>query len=165
MELLDIYDADGQATGLVCERGKPLVKGQYHLAAEIWIMDARGRFLIQRRSKEKRILPDIWAMTTGLMISGETSLKGCIRETEEEMGIKLSAERVRFIRRIVRTDMIWDVYLAFHDCDINDLKLQEEEVSEAKWADIDTLKKMLMEGTFYKYPEIYEIIEEIQKEL
>ena len=44
LELWDILDKDGNKTGLTIERGKPMMKDQYHLGVQVWIINGEGRF-------------------------------------------------------------------------------------------------------------------------
>ncbi|HBL84388.1 MAG: hypothetical protein A2Y17_04825 [Clostridiales bacterium GWF2_38_85] len=49
-EYWDILDENGNKTGCLHERGKIMQKGEYHLVAQVWIMNGKGEFLISRRS-------------------------------------------------------------------------------------------------------------------
>lgn len=163
MEYWDIYDVNGNKTNKIRKKGDKLEQGEYHLAMEAWIVNSNGNILIQKRSEKCEILPGVWGLTTGRMISGENTIEGCIREVKEEIGLNISKEDLNFVRRIFRTDLIWDIYLIKKDVEINQLNLQENEVSEVKWVSIDEFNKMLDEGSLFKYPEIQEVILHIQK--
>lgn len=158
MELWDVYDKRGCKTGKTKQRGSLLISGEFHLAMEIWIVNEEKQLLIQRRAQSKKILPDIWGMTTGCIVAGEDSVSGCIREVQEEIGISLTADDIIFLQRIFRTNTIWDVYVAHKNADLAQLVLQQEEVSEVKWITFDELREMLKDGQFFAYPEIDEII-------
>ena len=163
MELWDVYDAEGNKTGLAEERQFPMKQGEYHLAMELWIVNDRHEILIQKRSETKEVLPGIWALTTGCAKMGETSLTACLREAREEIGIGLVPAELRHVRRIVRADAIWDVYAAKENVDIAQLTLQAEEVTAVQWVDEGTFRKMLNEGLLYRYPEIEEMLNEVLK--
>ncbi|WP_010294985.1 NUDIX hydrolase [Clostridium senegalense] len=162
MEVWDIYDKNGYKTGKVKEKGEKLNSGEYHLAMEAWIINSDSKILVQKRSNRCDILPGVWGLTTGRMISGENSIDGCIREVNEELGIKISEDEMEFMRRIFRTDLIWDLYLVRKDIDLEELVLQENEVAEAKWITVNEFKEMLEEGRLFKYPEIYEILDLVE---
>ena len=49
IELWDILDENGNITGRLHERGKPMVEGDYHLVVHVWIMNHKGEFLISKR--------------------------------------------------------------------------------------------------------------------
>jgi isopentenyldiphosphate isomerase len=162
MELWDIYDSDGYKTGLVKKRTDNLYKGEYHLAAEVWIINSKSEILIQKRASTKDILPDIWALTTGCMLTGEDTIEGSIREVKEELGINLKRDNLKLKRRIFRTDTIWDVYFVYKDIDLSKIVLQVEEVSDVKLISVEKFKAMLSAGEVFEYPEIYNILSLIE---
>ena len=41
-ELWDILDENGNKTGRLHERGKPMNKGEYHLEVSVWIENDNG---------------------------------------------------------------------------------------------------------------------------
>lgn len=162
MELWDIYGDDGRPTGRTVERGTALFPGERHLAAELWLADAGGRLLIQRRSRRKAILPGVWAMTTGCMTTGEGSLEGILREAREELGLALTPERIVLLRRIARPGegILWDVYFTRLDEADPPLRLQAEEVSAARWVAPDELRRLLLAGGIFSYPEMEALLDE-----
>lgn len=163
MELWDIYDRNGTKTNKIKSDENDILDGEYRLAIEAWIIDSNFQILIQKRADSCKVLPSMWGLTTGKLISGETSIKGCIREVKEELGLKILEKDITFIKRIFRTDLIWDLYLIKKDLSLENLILQKSEVSKVKWVSIEEFINMLEEGTLFKYPEIYEIIKCIFK--
>lgn len=161
MELWDIYDKYGNPTGRTMEKGSSIKGEEYHLAMEAWIVNSEKKILIQRRSRQCEILPGIWGHTTGRILAGETSAAGCVREIEEELGIQVSGEEIRFIQRIIREDsyhMIWDVYIVKKDIPLSSVRLQEQEVARVNWVSPEELKSLIKTGAFFEYPEIYGIL-------
>ena len=53
MELIDVYDRNGNRTGKVVERGTSLLEGEYILAVGMWIVDSQNRIFLTKRSSEK----------------------------------------------------------------------------------------------------------------
>ncbi len=161
MESWDLYDPFAKKTGRTVPKGTELSAEEYHLAMEVWIVNAKGQVLIQERSQECEILPGVWGLTTGRMVAGEDTRAGCIRELREELGLSVQPEQLQFLRRILRQDgthLIWDIYLLQMDVPISDLTLQSEEVSSAKWADMQELRQLILTGKLFFYPEIWEIL-------
>lgn len=159
MEYWDLYDKNGCRTGLKIQRGQEIPAGNYHLCVEIWIMGTDGKFLIQKRSACKKVLPDIWGMTTGNALCGENGREACVREAKEELGIVLSKEMLVPALYIFREHTIWEVYFIRQDYDLSRAVLQEEEVSEAAWAGLDEIVRLLDRGEFYRYPEMDKMLE------
>lgn len=161
MELWDIYDNKGHKTGLMKKRTDILSRGQYHLAAEVWIINDKFEILIQKRSDNKKILPNIWTLTTGCMVSGEDTVDGSIREVEEELGICIKKDDLNFIKRIFQGNIIWDIYFVYMNIELSKLALQKEEVSDVKFVSAGEFKDMLLCGEIFKYDEIYDILSRV----
>lgn len=159
IEICDIYDAEGNKTGEVYTRGETLKDGQYHLAANIWVINSKSQILIQKRSECKDYLPGIWATHGGCAHAGETSLNACIREAYEEIGIILQAENVKLLSRKISNNLIMDDYAVVQDFDISSAVLQSEEVSEIKWVSLDEIKPMVEKKIFFEYTEFPYVID------
>ena len=122
-ERWDILDENGTPTGKTTLRGRSFLKtGEYHLVVHIWPFDKDGRLLIQRRSGERKLMPNEWAATGGSAVSGEESLEAALRELNEEIGIAAKPEELMFARRLKRKNSFLDVWFVKVDVDINNLK-------------------------------------------
>mgnify|MGYP002675906033 FL=1 len=156
MEEWDILDQSGNKTGRKMIRGKHrLLHGEYHLVVHIWPFDKDGRLLIQRRSKERKLMPGEWAATGGSAICGEDSVTAAARELGEELGIKVTPEKLLFARRMRRKNSFLDVWFVKVDVDIEKLSLQKEEVSEVRWIEGDRLKYLVKAGRYHNYGREY----------
>lgn len=148
MEIWDILDEKGNKTGKTMQKGEKVPTGYYHTGADIWIINSENKILIQKRSPMKRQSPNVWAMTGGSVVKGETSLQTIERETMEEMGIQLNMEEVQLINHY-RTGEVWlDTYLIKQEIDLKDIIMQEDEVSEVKWATYEEIEELVKENQF-----------------
>ena len=102
MEYWDIYDKDGNFTGRKKGKYEKWSKDEYHLATEVWVINSKKQILIQKRSDKCEILPSMWALTTGRVVSGETTRQGCIRELREELGINASEDEGKLVRSYLK---------------------------------------------------------------
>ena len=161
MELWDVCDREGNPTGKTKEKDSVFLPGEYHLAAEVWIVNSQGQLLIQQRAQSCQLYPGVWALTAGRVKAGETSRQGCIRELAEELGIRCQAQDVLWFRRIVRTHVIWDLYLLRGDYALDQLILQPEEVAQARWISPDQCRSMMDKGEIFVYPEMGQVLEEV----
>ncbi|WP_252212395.1 MULTISPECIES: NUDIX domain-containing protein [unclassified Clostridium] len=164
-ELLDIYNKNGKKIGVVKRRGETLQKDEFNFAIELWVVNSKNEILIQKRASCRKVLPNIWGMTTGYIKSGEDTKSGCIREAKEEIDLKMSNEDLILISNLTHGNTIWDVFAVKQDYDISRAVLQKEEVSEIKWVSINKFKEMINTGKAFKYPEIYDILNKIQEML
>ena len=157
IEKWDILDKDGIPTGKTTLRGKtPLKPGEYHLVVHIWIISDDGRYLIQRRSDDKKLMPGEWAATGGAAISGEDSFTAARRELFEELSIKMDKYSAKKAFRMVRRrNSLLDVWMTVCNKPADELILQESEVAEVKWVTENELKSMIKNGKFHNYGEEY----------
>ncbi len=156
MEKWDILNAQGTPTGKTVVRGRTFLRpGEYHLVVHIWIVSSKGELLIQKRSKEKKLMPGEWAATDNSTFSGESSLSAAKRELAEELGIKAEENELRFIKRIKRRNSLVDVWFTVCDTPAENLTLQKGEVALARWVDTKTFSEMVEKGKFHNYGKDY----------
>lgn len=135
MELLDVYDGNGNVTGRVVERGdKSVTFGEdEHIAvAIIFIENSKNEFLIQKTSHLKG---SKYSTTGGHVNSGETPLDTIIREVKEELGVSIDKKDIVSLGFYKIGMPLRYLYYIKKDIDINDIKIQEEEVESVKYMD------------------------------
>lgn len=167
MEYWDIYDKDRNFTGKKKGKYEKWNEGEYHLAVEGWIINSKKQILVQQRSDKCEILPGVWALTTGRVISGETTRQGCVRELKEELGIEVKEDECELVSTYFknRLGMIWDIYFVRKDIELDKITLQEEEVARVKLVNTDEFRQMLSDKVMYEYEEIYDLLDIIDNKL
>ncbi len=151
-ELWDCYDIDRNLTGRVMKRSEPIADGDYHLVVHACVFNSEGRMLIQKRADTKIGWPGMWDVTMGgSAVAGETSRMAAKRELAEEVGLDLDFSGVKPGLSINYSRNFDDFFILRHDCRAESLKLQEEEVSEARWASKEEIHRMIDDGTFIPY--------------
>ncbi|MBP3692210.1 MAG: NUDIX domain-containing protein [Clostridia bacterium] len=167
MENWEILTADGRPSGRSIIRGKDILRqGEYHLVVHIWITDGYGNYLIQRRSLNKKLMPGEWAAIGGSAVMYEKSKTAAQRELFEEMGIKAHPDRLQFVKRMTRKSSIIDIYALKTRVRASSLKLQKDEVSEAKWVTRRRLEQMVTNGEFHNYGnEYFKIVYQLAADL
>ena len=154
-EMFDVFDINGNYIGIrpksFCHSQNP---GVFHKPVWIWIVNSSGQVLIQKRAATKKFMPNKWdSGATGHVVSGETSLEGCVRETSEELGLKFDEKQFEFLGEFLAQE-VWEigqVYLLKADIDIKKIKVQKEEVAEVKFVDFDKFKKLFFSDEFMPY--------------
>ena len=151
MELWDVYDHCFQKTGKIHERGNPLAPGEYHLSVAIYPINSGKQVLIQKRNQNLKLMPGEWAATGGSALQGEDPWDACKRELMEELGIAATKENSELIALFKRIDSYNALWIVHTDVMLEELTLQSEEVSEAKWVSIAELKALAKDGRFHYY--------------
>lgn len=156
MEKWDILNGDGEKTHKTAVRGRTILSsGEYHLVVHIWLLSEDGRYLIQRRSRFKKLMPGEWAATGGAAVSGEDSFMAASRELNEELGIKSDRNSLKFVKRIKKRNSFVDVWMMKTNVPVSELRLQKSEVEKAQWVTKEQLKKMIADGDFHDYGRYY----------
>ena len=151
-EMLDTFDINGKFLGAktrgFCHSENP---GVYHKPVWIWIVNDNGEILVQKRAMTKKTNPGKWDMpSAGHIHTGESLIQGCVRETEEELGIKCREKDFIFLKQFVnqRGWELAQVYLLKTNTKAEDMKLQTEEVECVKWLKYDEFAKLLYSDEF-----------------
>ena len=156
VEKWDVLDEYGHRTGRTVLRGQGKLKpGEYHLVVHIWIVSSRGEFLVQRRSDSKKLMPGEWAATGGAAISGESSYTAANRELYEELGIPSNKQTLKKLTRIKRRNSLLDIWFINTDISSDRLRLQDDEVAEARWVSRSELDNMIKNGLYHNYGKEY----------
>lgn len=145
MELVDLLNDRKEKTGEVCARNN-VPEGKYRLSIHIWIVNDENKLLIQQRSSNRKMFPNKWTNTGGACVSGEESLDTVYRELKEELDVIPVKENLEFIASYKRKNDFVDVWVLHQNLNIEELKLQTEEVQAVKWVEIKEWEKLVEEG-------------------
>ena len=153
MEYLDIVDENGIPTGETIARSIAHRDGILHRTAHVWVVrpsDKGYDILLQKRSMEKESFPGLYdTSSAGHIPAGEEPVPSALRELQEELGIEASADqlqyagtfRIRYEKEfhghMFRDNEVTSVYVYDKSVNIQELTLQESEVSEVRWFDLD----------------------------
>ena len=157
MEKRDLYDENRQLTGETICKGEELQEGKYILVVLVFIQNSKGEFLIQKRSEIKN---GKYATTGGHPKSGESSIQGILTEIKEEIGLDVKAEDLQLYYSGKGTYSFWDDYYIKMDVpNIEELKLQKEEVESVCWLTEEEIKQLMNEDKFFiNHYEEFEIL-------
>ncbi len=150
MELLDVYDDEGKVTGRTIVRGDKtakLNKNEHIAVGVIFIENDNGEFLIQKTSKEKG---GEFSSTGGHIDSGETPLSSIRREVEEELGINVDNDKIEEYGFLSFDMPLRFLFYLKKNIDINDIKVQKEEVDYVKYMTVDEIYKLIDDNLMLK---------------
>jgi isopentenyl-diphosphate delta-isomerase type 1 len=167
-EILDIVDKEGNVTGQAPRDEFHSNPDLIHRVTHCWIFNNQGQILWQQRSLKKKLSPGKWDMSCGGHIpAGETPEDSLHRELEEELGIK-NAKPI-FVEKYTlgndkQTEMIYLYYLIINQ-PAEDFILQEEEVEQVKWIDVEEAQTSVLtnkvEATDWVFSQIAKIFQHI----
>lgn len=131
-EMLDTFDINGNFLGVksrsFCHNGNP---GVYHKPVWIWIINDKGQILVQKRAATKKNSPNKYDMpSAGHVDAGETLLKACVRETEEELGLRCKETDFIFLKEWLNQKG-WEfaeIFLLKTKAKVADMKLQKKKL-------------------------------------
>ena len=149
LEKRDLYDKDRNLTGKTIYKGEEIPEGSYINVVLVFIQNSEGKFLIQKRSERKN---GLYATTGGHPKSGESSLQGIITEVKEEIGLDLNPKDVKLYYggRSDEEKVFWDDYYVKMDVpNIDNLKLQEDEVASVHWFTADEIIDLMKNDLFF----------------
>lgn len=151
MERHELVDINGNKTGMVLTHIEArnidnVPKGYYISAVGVVIINDKNEILLQKRSRFKRVNPSKWGICGGKADLGETTEDSGIRETFEEIGVMLNKDELKFLSMATEKKIHFTVYYVRKNVDINECKLQQEEVEEVKYFKIEELQNLDHEG-------------------
>ena len=141
-EMVDVLTETGKFTDNVEMKQLCHKKGLWHKAVAVFIINSKKQVLLQKRSKNKKMWPDMWDISAGgHVLAGEFGFQAIIREIKEELGLSVKKEEIIFIGCSTYNNKKGDIlnkhfneyYIVTKDIDEKNLSLQKEEVSEVKW--------------------------------
>ena len=168
-EMIDILDeTTGNLTGKVVSKNEAHKTGLWHGSIHILIVNKdKTKTLLQKRCAQKKLYPNIWDIAVGGHISaGETPFNSATRELQEELGLDINdydiVEADRIKEQLTNNGIISNefvsIYIIYGDVDISKIKLQEEEVSEAKWVSKQELNELIKKREILPHVREYEIL-------
>ena len=148
MEYLDLYDMNDKKTGETMIRGGEVPEGRYFNVGICYMENSKGEFLIQRASIQKG---HKCSSTGGHVQAGQTLKEAMVREIKEEIGIDVSEDELEFKGRWLKNNVVMcNAYYMKRDIDINECKLQEEEVESVFWKTKEEIEEMIKNNEFFE---------------
>lgn len=130
---------------------RKLVHGHniWHRSAHVWILNNQGQILCQQRSLYKESHPGFWeSFFGGHLRPGETYQSGAVREVNEELGIKLNMENLKFWK-VNKYKGLPDghnhefqgIFVTEWNGETSELAFNDGEVEQVSWKEISEVKR------------------------
>jgi len=145
MEKRDLYNEKKELLDKTIFKDDFIPDGYFILIVVVFIQNNNGKFLIQKRSELKG---GEWAFTGGHPKSGQSSLEGIKEEVKEELGIII--DNPILFREAKGKNTFCDLYYIKQDFNLNDVVIQEDEVSEVMFATTEEIDELFNNGKFKK---------------
>lgn len=152
-EYLDVLDERGNKTGKIKPRDEVHRDGDWHKTVHIWVFNNNGELLLQRRCPTKDSNPNMLDISVaGHLSAGDDSIAGAIRELKEELNLDVKPEELKYIKTLKKgskytetfiNNSFNDIYLLKTNKVIDDMKFQEEEISEIFFISYKEFKEMI----------------------
>lgn len=170
-EYVDILDETGKETGEIITKKEAHKTGKWHRAVHIWIIDEDKKcILLQKRCPDKNLFPNMWDISVGGHVSsGEETLVAAKRELSEELGLAPDSYKFEYVdvikEKFVDGDIVSNefvtIYKIINNVNISSIKLQKEEVSEARWFTKSELNALRDELKVIPHIEEFDLISNI----
>ena len=148
MELIKIVDENGNFTGQIMDKEDAHDKNLLHNEIAVFIINDNKQVLLQKRSANKRFNPNKWALCAGHVDADESLEVAALRELKEEVGLDVSLESLysfaesEFTIRESNSHITYFYYVK-SNLQESEFIIQEEELSEVKWFNIDDVIDMI----------------------
>ncbi len=149
-EILDLVNDKDEITGEVWKSEANQNPKLIHREVAIIIYDDSGKVLFQKRSKDKKVSPNIWAETVaGHIPKGEEPKEAAHRELTEEVGFDTELELFDKTLAHAPNETHFTYWFTGKYPKSAKIKLQKEEVEKAAFLSPQELESLIQSGEVY----------------
>ncbi len=142
-ELLATYDKQGNSIDPLPRsvvHTKPVT--HWHGVVNVWLVNRAGQLMVSKRAENVGGNPGKWQTYFGGHVpAGMSYLETAVKELQEEVGLDISADSLHFIDKgqFANEDHLhfYESYVYLFVGQPNDLDFTDNEISEAKWMDME----------------------------
>jgi 16S rRNA (adenine1518-N6/adenine1519-N6)-dimethyltransferase len=132
-EMFDVVDENDQVIGQDT-RGEVHARKLMHRAVHVFVFNKRGDLLLQQRSMLKDVHPGVWdSSVSGHLDAGEDYAAACVRELDEEMGIRVEEAPAEIGRIAPCEETGWEHVRLYRCQHGGSLRFPAAEVQAAGW--------------------------------
>ncbi len=152
-DLIDVLSPSGLRTGEILPRAEIHRLGKLHRAIHLYLFNARGELLLQRRSLTVDHAPGVFSISVvGHLDAGEFSASAVRREVEEELGLRAAALQIDFLFAYYQEAVLNETYIdrQFNDVYVTRLDLEPERIqfdtqaaTEIQFVPFDTFRALV----------------------
>ena len=172
MEIFDVVNEYGEPTGNTVDRETAHLEGVRHRTSHLWLLRKKAgntEILLQKRALTKSFPGCYDISSAGHIPAGDDFRESAIRELSEELGIMAEESDLIYCgdKYIVWDDEFFGkpyhdrqytrVFMMWLDPDENEFTLQEEEVVDVLWLDLEKCIEGVKDNSFENCIEIDEL--------
>jgi len=152
--MLELVDEAGTTIGTAEKLSAHLAPGRLHRAFSVFLLDGRGRLLLQRRALGKYHSPGVWSNTCcGHPYPGEPPFAAAARRVGEELGVAPALMReagtVRYHHPDPDSGLVEQEYNHLFVGLVDDgLSPDPDEIAETAFVEPEELARLLEDKTF-----------------
>jgi isopentenyldiphosphate isomerase len=149
-ELIQIWSKNGKPTQEICTKNTAHQMGYFHATVHVWFYNELPALLLQKRGSLKETYPNLWDVSVaGHVTSGESITAAAVRETNEEIGLKINPDDLTLLKIRRNTNRFSNgiidcefqhVFLHPINFEMEDLKLQRSEIEAVRLFNFEELK-------------------------
>lgn len=123
----------------------------------VFFVNSNGEILIQRRSNNRKLFPGMWDFSAaGRIKSGEDYKHSAVRETEEELGVKVPLKEVAYLSPYkLNISSFKKIFVAHYDGDFNNY--DNDGIAELFYMNPEEIKNKLEEADNLFLPDYKEV--------
>lgn len=163
-EMIDYLNETGEVIGII-DKADAHRDGLWHKSVHVWVINDNNEILLQQRCASKSFYPNVWDVSfAGHVSTGEDSITSAMREGEEELGVTIDINKMKYLftnkEKLVydkiQSNEFVDIYLLRQNINLNDVVVQESEVSGVKYLSIEDFFEMVEAKNEELFPHINE---------
>jgi isopentenyl-diphosphate Delta-isomerase len=171
----EVLDDQGHKTGKLLDRTTVHKQELWHEVANVWIVNDRGEVLLQLRSPEVELCPNVWDVAVGThVLPNEDPVDSARRGLQGELGLAVTTDSLKHLFNIraanpmangTKHRVLGHVFLLEQNLDLQGLKVDSHKIAQLAWrpiievmADIGSTERSKLyfprEGAYY--PQLFD---------
>jgi 8-oxo-dGTP pyrophosphatase MutT (NUDIX family) len=142
MEELQVFDINGNLINKKVVRGDTPTGSDYIMIVYVFIKNSDNKYLLERNATS-----GMWVIPGGHVC--DTDPKESVkRECKEELGIDIDINNLKHISMLNRHNRLFNLFYIELDTDINQIKLQKEEVEDVNYFTKEEIERLIENKEF-----------------
>jgi isopentenyldiphosphate isomerase len=148
-EQYEVLDEHCHKTGHILDRATVHKQELWHEVVNVWVMNTQGELLMQLRSPEMELAPNVWDVTIGSHLHpGEDPIAAASRALQGAFKITVAPEELKHLFNIQCANpmpngtthkVFGHVFMIQRDFDISELPFDRRKIAKLAWVPLAAL--------------------------